>query len=43
VSVLLTGEQPQTAGIITATQHLGHGSPAERIIGALDPKLTAFF
>lgn len=32
-------EQPAAGCIITATQNPGHGSPADRIIGAPEPEL----
>jgi hypothetical protein len=33
-------EEPAAGCIITATQNPGHGSPADRIIGAPEPKLA---
>lgn len=36
-------EQSLAACIITVTQNPGHGSPTQRVIGAPDPKLAAFF
>src|SRR3954470_14745265 len=36
-------EEPAAGCIITATQNPGHGSPADRIIGAPEPKLACLF